>query len=210
MDSAAEEWRELTAEPRRYGFHATIKAPFRLRADLDLFDLMDAVAAVARSRSPFEAGELQIGSMKAGDNRAFVVLEPHGPSKDLHSLEGAAVRALDRLRAPLTEEERRRRNIERLTPRQRYYLEAWGYPYVIDEFRPHLTLTNAISDAERVVKALTWEYRLRVASPTWRVDGLALFGEKASDGEFELLRAFPLGRATRTRRRSSRAAAILD
>lgn len=45
-----------------------------------------------------------------------------------------------------------------------YYLDAWGYPYVLDEFRPHFTLTNAISDALRVARALEWEFSLRVAS----------------------------------------------
>ncbi len=127
-----EGWRGLTSEPRRYGFHATLTAPFRLRADLDFVDLMDRVAAFARHCSPFDAGELHVGEMKTADGRAFVVLKPKGGATELRVFEERAVRALDALRAPLTTAERLRRNVARLTPRQRYYLEAWGYPYVLD------------------------------------------------------------------------------
>ena len=165
-----EAWRKLTSEPRRYGFHATLKAPFRLRADLEAFDLMDAVASFARTLTPFDAGDMGVSHMKANDGRGFVVLKPEGGSKGLHSLADGAVRALDRMRAPLTEEERSRRNLARLNPRQRYYLEAWGYPYVLDEFRPHFTLTNPLEQASSVASALEWEFRLRVASPALRVE----------------------------------------
>ncbi len=202
-----EAWRKLTSEPRRYGFHATLKAPFRLRADLDFVDLMDRVAAFARHYSPFDAGELRVGEMKTGDGRAFVVLRPKGGAKELRSFEEKAVRGLDALRAPLTTAERRRSDVARLTPRQRYYLEAWGYPYVIDEFRPHFTLTNAIPDAGSAAKALEWEFRLRVASSALQVDALTLFGERESEGEFEIVRSFPLGHANRAKRSSSRVAA---
>ncbi len=204
-----EAWRKLTSEPRRYGFHATLKAPFRLRADLDVLDLIDAVAGFARERRPFDAGSLHVGHMSAGEGRAFAVLKPEGRSTELHSLEESTVRALDALRAPLTDVERGRRNVGRLTPCQRYYLDAWGYPYVIDEFRPHFTLTNPIEAEQvaRVTKALEREFRLRVASPALRVDSIALFGERESDGEFEVLRDFPLGHAKRAKRSSPRAAA---
>ena len=202
-----EAWRTLTSEPRRYGFHATLKAPFRLQADLDVLDLIDAVAGFARKRRPFDAGSLRVGHMSAGNGLAFVVLKPEGRATELHSLEESTVRALDALRAPLTDVERR--NAGRLTPRQRYYLDAWGYPYVIDEFRPHFTLTNPIEAEQvaRVTKALEREFCLRVASPALRVDSIVLFGERESDGEFEVLRDFPLGHAKRVKRSSLRVAA---
>lgn len=57
----AESWRRLTEEPRRYGFHATLIAPFRLRADLDVPDLMDGLATFAAAAAPFEAGALAVG-----------------------------------------------------------------------------------------------------------------------------------------------------
>ena len=73
-----EAWRKLTSEPRRYGFHATLKAPFRLRADLDLFDLMDAVAGFARTQRPFDAGRLDVGQMNAGEQTRLCRSEAGG------------------------------------------------------------------------------------------------------------------------------------
>jgi Protein of unknown function (DUF1045) len=195
-------WRSMTSDPRRYGFHATLKAPFRLRLDIDHAGLIDSIAEFARKFEPFEAGELSVGALAMGDGRAFVALRPHGGLKDLRSFEGSVVRTFDRLRAFRDAE---RREPARLTPRQAYYLDAWGYPYVLDEFRPHFTLTNAIAEADRVARLLQQEFRLRVASPALRVDALTLFTESEPGGEFRITRRFPLGRSKRASGRSARA-----
>jgi hypothetical protein len=209
---SAELWRKLTEEPRRYGFHATLIAPFVLRADLEVPDLLDALAAFALARQPVEVGELQVGKIAAADGRAFVALKPTGRSRELHALEEQAVRGLDRLRAPPSGAERRRREAVGLTPRQGYYLDAWGYPYVLDEYRPHFTLTNALADPEPVARALRWDFQMRVASPHLRIKTLSLFGEREVDGQFEILREFPLGHGRRSRRVASKvaAAAFID
>jgi Protein of unknown function (DUF1045) len=207
-----EMWASLTREPRRYGFHATLKAPFALRADLEVGDLIDRIAGFARKQRTFHAGELEVGLMPAGDGRAFVAVKPARRVKELCDLEDRVVRAFDSLRAPLTKAERSARNGAKLTPRQRYYLEAWGYPYVLDEFRPHFTLTNPLPDAARAAKALAWEFSLRVASPTLTIDALTLFAESEPGGDFRILHRFPLGQPHRARRASSRvsAAAFID
>jgi hypothetical protein len=204
-------WRSMTSDPRRYGFHATLKAPFPLRLDLDPADLFDGVAELARRHSPFDAGELSVGVVKAGHGLAFVALKPQGALKELRSFEASIVRGLDRLRAPFVESGREYRRSERLTPRQAYYLHAWGYPYVLDEFDPHFTLTNAIPDADRVARLLEWEFGLRVPSRPLHVAALTLFGQGEPGGEFRILRRFPLGRP-RDPRRSTRAlaTAVLD
>jgi len=207
-----ESWRELTDQPRRYGFHATLVAPFRLRADLEFRDLIDGVAAFAHKARPFDVGELQVGRSASDDGRAIVALTPSGKSRDLHAFEAKAVRKLDALRAPLTDAERLKREAGRLTPLQRYYLDLWGYPYVLDEFRAHFTLTNALLDAQPVEKALGWDFQMRVGSPHLRIETLTLFGERESDGQFEILQEFPLGEVRRARRLTVRvaAAAFID
>ena len=207
-----ESWRQLTDEPRRYGFHATLVAPFRPRGDLDEHDLIDAVSAFAGAVHPFEAGLLQVAAIATAGGRAFVALTPVGPARKLRAFEESAVRRLDPLRAPLTEAERRKREAARLTPLQRYYLDVWGYPYVLNEFRPHFTLTNALADAGEIERALRWDFQMRVASPLLRVEALTLFGERESDGQFEILRQFPLGRGHSRGRVASRvfAAAYVD
>ncbi len=198
-------WRRMTGEPRRYGFHATLKAPFQLRVDLNVADLIDDIAEFAYKFAPFDAGELEVGAIATGDGRAFVVLKPQGALTELRSFEGSVVRALDPMRAPPTDGERQRRRSARLTPRQAYYLDAWGYPYVLDEFRPHFTLTNAIVDADSVARSLEWEFRRRVGLHALRVDALTLFAESEPGGEFKILRRFPLRRSKPARRSPSRA-----
>ena len=197
-------WRSLTSDPRRYGFHATLKAPFPLRLDLGVEDLFDRVAGLARKSSPFDAGELSVGVVAADEGRAFVALKPQGALKELRSFEARVVRGLDQLRAPFVEDGRERRGSGRLTPRQAYYLDAWGYPYVLDEFHPHFTLTNPIADADHVARLLDWEFGLRVASHALRVEALTLFGQAEPGGDFKILRRFPLGRP-HLARRSTRA-----
>jgi hypothetical protein len=196
-------WRSMTSEPRRYGFHATLKAPFTLRVDLDVADLFDRVGEFAHRFSPFDAGELSVGVVAAGDGRAFVALMPEGALKELRAFEASVVRGLDRLRAPFVAGDRERGAWAGLTPRQAYYLDAWGYPYVLDEFRPHFTLTNATADAGRVARLLEWEFGLRVASHALRIDALTLFGQSEPGGEFRTLHRFPLGRPHRARRSST-------
>jgi len=203
-----ESWRRITEEPRRYGFHATLVAPFQLRGDLDGPDLIDAVTAFARSAHPFDAGALQVGRIGAGSGHAFVALKPIGPARELHAFAEKAVRRLDALRAPLTNAERLKRASGRLTPLQRYYLDVWGYPYVLNEFRPHFTLTSPVAEAKAIEKALRWDFQMRVASPLLRVETLTLFGERERDGAFEILRAFPLGHGHSARRGASRMAAV--
>jgi hypothetical protein len=193
-------WRSMTSDARRYGFHVTLMAPFSLRLDLDPTDMFDSIAEFARKHSPFEAGELKVGVVKAGHGLAFVALKPEGALKELRSFEVRVVRGLDRLRAPFVETDREYRGSKRLTPRQAYYLHAWGYPYVLDEFDPHFTLTNASPDADRVARLLEWDFRLRVPSRALHVDALTLFGQREPGGEFRILHRFPLGAAHRPRR----------
>jgi len=56
-------WRNMTSDAR-YGFHATLKAPFPLRLDLDVPDLYDSVAEFARKHSPFDAGDIKVATVK--------------------------------------------------------------------------------------------------------------------------------------------------
>ena len=190
----AETWRALVAEPRRYGFHATIKAPFRLNPASTLDDLEARIATLARKIEPFDAGSLRVSTLPLAKGRTFVALTPEKPSAELGPLEANVVRKLDPLRAPLTAAEVERRVPERLSPRQRYYLDAWGYPFVLDEFRLHFTLTGAVADPEAIMTKLAAEFERSVSSPTLRVDSLALFAQDDAQADFRVVGRFPLGR----------------
>ena len=130
----------LTADPRHYGFHATLKAPFALAEGTNEAALIAAAAALAQARAPFVAA---IRPMALGPFLAFQII---GACPEMAALEAACVRAFEPFRAPLSDADLIRRRRARLTPRQDAQLVTWGYPYVFEDFRFHMTLTGAIAD----------------------------------------------------------------
>ncbi|WP_417770607.1 DUF1045 domain-containing protein, partial [Stappia sp.] len=98
------------------------------------------------------------------------------------------VRHFDRFRAPLSEADLARRNPERLAPPLRANLEAWGYPYIFDAFRFHMTLTERLraEDAARVLPVLEAHFGDVLAEPV-AMDRLALYVETAPGVPFTCL-----------------------
>ncbi|MBA4490291.1 DUF1045 domain-containing protein [Paracoccus sp. S1E-3] len=176
----------LTAEPRRYGFHATLKAPFRLAEGQRAGDLIEGVEALAAQLRPVTLDGLALTRIGP-----FLALTPRGDEVPLNVLAAQVVERLDPLRAPLTEAERARRNPDRLTPRQRALLDAWGYPYVMDEFRFHMTLTGALDAATLDTVAALLAPRLAVVPRPFILDALSLMGEDAT-GRVRLIRRLSL------------------
>ena len=136
------DWRDVTADPRTYGFHATLKAPFALADGVREGKLLWACATFAETPRAIPVIAPAIRPIGR-----FIALVPGAPSEPLAQLAADCVRDLDGFRATLTSEDRARRKPERLTPRQVEYLDRWGYPYVMEEFRFHMTLTGALDPA---------------------------------------------------------------
>jgi hypothetical protein len=159
----------MTVNARRYGFHATLKAPFRLADGRTAGELDAALARFAARRAGVVVPRPRLALLDG-----FYALVPGTGAAELHALADAVVTSFDRFRAPATEAELARREPASLTPRQRELLEAWGYPYVLDEFRFHLTLTDRIPQE-------------------WRpADALALFTEAEPGAPFALQAVYPL------------------
>lgn len=129
----------LTAEPRRYGFHATLKAPFRLRPLVDEAILCQRVDWLAR-----DLPAAALGALVPERISDFVALVPQAPNAAIGALAWRCVMELDDLRAPLTPEELARRRPEALDARARGFLERFGYPWVMDLFRFHMTLSGPV------------------------------------------------------------------
>lgn len=182
-------WHDMRRKPAGYGFHGTLKAPFRLDPAYDEAMLLAAVTALAGSCPPFELPALELSI--AGD---FFALVPSAPAPEMNALARRAVLELDRFRAPLTEADRRRRNPHQLTPRQRILLEAHGYPFVLEEFRFHMTLTGAVTEGMRedVGRALAAAYAECRASSALMVQDIAVFRQEGSGQPFRLLQRFAL------------------
>ena len=182
-DSFAD-WRELTADPRRYGFHATLKAPFLLRdgaSEADLVTTFDRVAATPRAIPTIVPVVRAIGS--------FIAVVPEAPVTALTQLADDCVRDFEPLRAPLSPYDRERRLKSPLTPRQIEHLDAWGYPYVFEEFRFHMTLTGSLPAEKRatVLPFLQGEFA-KLGLTTMAIGHVAIFRQASSDARFTVLR----------------------
>ncbi|MCR9256794.1 MAG: DUF1045 domain-containing protein [Alphaproteobacteria bacterium] len=142
-DQLRERWRAWTESPRFYGFHGTLKPPFALAEGKDEAGLCAAAEAFAASRSVFE-----IPGLKPRAIGKFLALVPTAPCPPLEALAAATVEALDPFRAQAPPEELKKRRRAGLSDRQEALLRRWGYPYVMEEFRFHMTLTGALDSAE--------------------------------------------------------------
>jgi putative phosphonate metabolism protein len=184
-----DEWWDRTEEPRRYGFHATLKAPFHLREDVREEELFEAFDEFASVQKPFVIDGLRVACLGT-----FVALVPVGDVGKLNRLAADSVRAFDKFRAPLSPEDFARRLSGQLTPRQKQYVEEWGYPYVLEEFRFHMTLTGPLASdeclkAERELKSL---FAASVGPGPVAIDSIALFRQDRRDGRFRIIRRAPL------------------
>ena len=169
-----------TAAARRYGFHATLKAPFRLAADRTEADLVDALAAFARRTPAVTMPRLAIGQIDG-----FFALLPTGNFDAIKEFAGTVVRDFEPFRAPLTEAEIERRSPDALSAEEFRNLCQWGYPYVFDAFRFHMTLTGRVGaiEAPRMRAALEYVFSPLLEAPV-ALDGLALFVEPEAGGPF--------------------------
>ena len=176
---------QLTADPRRYGFHATLKPPFALREGVEPEALMRGCAALAASITSFRV-RLQLSLLDG-----FLALVPEGESAPLSLLAERCVRELDGFRKPPAEDELARRRKAPLTARQNASLQRWGYPYVLDDFRFHMTLTERLDPAEaaRVSEAAATHFASELVGPVL-IDGITLFTEKAPGMPFLAVRHF--------------------
>lgn len=179
----------LVAEPRRYGFHATLKAPFRLADARTIDELSAALARFCAARAPVPLGSLAIAAISD-----FVALVPAVDDPVLRLLAADVVRDFEAFRAPLTGDEERRRLAEGLSPRQQANLRKFGYPHVFEDFRFHLTLASRVPEDRRslVISMLHDRFKSHLGS-TPLVDSLALFVEPEPGAAFVAADRFAFG-----------------
>ena len=168
-----------TKDARRYGFHATLKAPFRLADDASAAELDEAVADLAGNFEPI-ALPLVVAELDG-----FLALVPAEPAASLDRLAGDIVHSLDRFRAPLSEAEIARRKPDKLGPELRDNLLRWGYPYVFEAFQFHMTLTDRLPANERARfrAAIDAVFKAVLVQPVM-LDGLAVFAEPEPGADF--------------------------
>ncbi|MBB4378501.1 DUF1045 domain-containing protein [Bradyrhizobium sp. SBR1B] len=186
----APDWRDVSADPRKYGFHATLKAPMALVSGRTEAEMMAACAAFAGRPRPLPVIGPVVDSISG-----FIAVIPAEPVEALQQLAADCARDFDSFRAALSADDRARRKPEKLSERQRDYLDRWGYPYVMEEFRFHMTLTGRL-DAERRGPILDM-LRTRFAAlgiETLAIDRIALFRQDDASARFHIVDEWPLAR----------------
>lgn len=178
-----------TQSAGRYGFHATLKPPMTLAEDQSPETLRAALADFAARTAPVPLGPLQIA-----DLAGFLALVPAPGNDALQDLAAHVVEDFEPFRAPLHPRDHAARLAAGLTPRQEELLGAYGYPYVMDEFRFHMTLTDRLEGEDSA--------ELRTAAQTWfapvlgepvTLDRLVLFVEPEPGKSFRREAEFVLG-----------------
>ncbi|MEL6688018.1 MAG: DUF1045 domain-containing protein [Pseudomonadota bacterium] len=181
----------LTKRPRRYGFHATLKAPFELTDGMHEDALCTAVKDIASEREPFEL------PLKVSTLHDFIALRPDGTFYELRDLHETCVQDLEPFRAMLGAEDIERRRKSGLTRLQDRRMLEWGYPFIFEDFRFHMTLTCRIPDAylrETIQSALETYFAPYVLSGH-HIGGIAIFKQNTREDPFYVLKRFDFGSA---------------
>ena len=175
----------LTADPRGYGFHATLKAPFELAAETSETELLSAAEQFVARRSPFEA------AIEPAELGRFLAFRLHDGEAEMQALHAACVRDFEPFRAPLSDHDLARRRKAPLTGEQDARLAAWGYPYIFEDFRFHMTLTGQIQDETlraRVLEALREHFAAETGPH--RFAGIAVFKQADRAQPFDIVQHF--------------------
>jgi putative phosphonate metabolism protein len=185
----AERFAAITEDPRRYGWHATLKPPFPLADGTDAAMLEAALARFAASRAPFPMPPLGVADLKG-----FLAVVPRAHSAELTSFAAACVSTFDTFRRPPSEAELARRRRGGLDAAEEANLAAWGYPYVMDRFQFHMTLTSRLAEEERrvVASALSPLLAGALAVPLVAAE-VSLYAEPSAGAPFRLVRRYPFG-----------------
>jgi hypothetical protein len=178
-----ENWMRVTDSPRRYGFHATLKPPFRLVDNATLADLQAAVRDFALHHDSFYAPPLAVGAIGR-----FLALTLSAPSEEFSNLAAEIVRELDRFRASSTVQETTQRMRGSLSLREREHVLQWGYPYVLDTWKFHMSLTSSMhAESLSLFEPYLRSYFAPICEHPLLVDSVCIFHEPHPGGAFHLL-----------------------
>ena len=99
----------------------------------------------------------------------------------------------DQFRAPLSSADMVRRQAGSLSDKQKAYLELWGYPYVFDEFRFHMTLTGALPESllDLAQDEISELFSSRVGLEPVVIDSIVLARQEYRNGRFRIIERGP-------------------
>lgn len=182
-----DELKDYCEEPAKYGFHATLKAPFRLKRNVKTKNFYDVISHIAAQHSRFK-----IKGLKIVYSKKFTFITSRKPNKLLINLENDLVKHLDTFRAELNKTEIKKRIPDSLTFKQNKYLKEWGYPFVFDQFKFHMTLMNQNNNKLSNKQKLELEKLIyKISNNVIEFNEISLLGEN-KNGHFEEIKRFKL------------------
>jgi hypothetical protein len=181
-DAAA--WHRLTEEPRRYGFHATLKAPFHLSPACTEAQLESAFISFVGLGHHVARIAPEVRMLDG-----FVAVVPREPSPQVSALADRCTMLFDAFRAPMSARERARRVAANLSQSQMHNLERWGYPYLFKDFRFHMTLTGRVPAERRdeVLATLRGIFARMCGDRPIAIDHLALLRQDNEMARFRVI-----------------------
>ena len=174
---------------RRYGFHATIKAPMALAEGRTRAELETALASFAAAHAPVAIGALKLVLLEG-----FLALVPAQQSAELTAFAAEVVEGFEAFRAPTSPAERERRlKGSHYSARQIELIDTLGYPYVLEQFQLHMTLTDRLPESEREAYSRAAAAHFgALATQETMLDRLVLFHEPDAGAPFVRLGDFEL------------------
>ncbi len=177
-------WNELSTTPRHYGFHATLKAPFHLTPSCSERQLVNALQNFA---SLGHAVHSFVPILRELED--FIAVVPQKAEASLDALAASCTTIFDAYRAPMSPQERARRLASGLSQSQIQNLDRWGYPFVLSEFRFHMTLTGAVPQRRKkaILAVLLSGFHHMKVERSIAIDRLALMKQETSEAPFRVL-----------------------
>jgi putative phosphonate metabolism protein len=177
-------WNELTATPRRYGFHATLKAPFYLApacTEQQLVNALQNFAGLGHALHSFVPALRELED--------FIAVVPQQPEAALNALAASCTTLFDAYRAPISPQERARRLASDLSQSQIQNLDRWGYPFVLSDFRFHMTLTGAVPERRRktILEVLRDGLHHMKVESSITLDRITLMKQETAQAPFRVL-----------------------
>ena len=179
---------ELTKKQSCYGFHGTLKPPFSLVETKNESELKAAILELSQSIRKFEISAVSLQLLNG-----FAAIVATNENDEIKNLAKKCVQELDSFRQPESLEKFQKRRSTGLSQNEEFYLQRWGYPYVMGSFRFHMTLTRRLNPEEsrNVMAVLTAELS-KILSTTLPIRDICLFGESHTSGNFQIIQRFPL------------------
>jgi Protein of unknown function (DUF1045) len=181
--------RAHVSEPWRYGFHGTLRPPMRLTGSHE--EWRHAVASLAARTRRFSMPALRVDWL--GEFIALMPVQPLGGEHPLEQLADACVLTLERFRSTAQPE----RTVHAdLSERQRDHLQRYGYPYVLEDWRFHMTLSNSLTTLgaqdHAALKARARDHFAAALYEPLVCDSVCIFVEPQAGAPFLLSERFDL------------------